>query len=214
LTHLEEQVLAAVQFNPKPGEIYSNALLQSTVQDTCASWHAFLETQALLLPRSVKLARKRVLWIGVSALLGVGLLKLLLGWAQGRTDIGWLMLLMAIATGELLVMAAVIANARLSKRGNAWLAQLRLVYSSAKTEAVARRLNASSEPRSANAYDGAGLFVIGLYGFEILRGTSDEAFAQHFKVGANASVSACGAGSCGGGGGSCGGGGCGGGCGG
>jgi len=208
LTNLEEHILGAVQFNPGTRDIYENALLRSAVRNACDPFRAWLEAQQLLPPRTSAQLEKRILQIGLSALVGVALLKVLLACLQGRKNVGFLVLLMVVASVGLLVVVAVAKSNRLSKRGNAWLAQLRLTYSSAKTEAVARHVNVSGEPqRSASAFDGAGLFLIGLYGFEILLGTADEHIAQLFKRGADASVSACGASGCGGGG-------CGGGCGG
>jgi len=208
LTNLEEHVLGAVQFNPRAGDIYENALLRSAVRKACDPFRAWLEAQQLLPPRTAALLEKRILQIGLSALIGLALLKVLLAWLQERKDVGFLVLLTVVASVGLLGVVAAAGSDRLSKRGNAWLAQLRLTYSSAKTAAVARRIDVSGEPqRSASAFDGACLFLIGLYGFEILLGTADEQFAQLFKRGADASVSACGAGGCGGGG-------CGGGCGG
>jgi uncharacterized membrane protein YgcG len=100
--------------------------------------------------------------------------------------------------------ASSLTNPRISKRGRAYIKRLQMADAG---ELAAFRM---ADPR----HDTASVMLVGLFGLEILAGTSDATFARVFAKepwGSSRSGGASGGG--GGGGGGCGGGGCGGGCG-
>ena len=213
LTIMEQHVLDVVKSASTVTGLFDNALLRSAVRSACSSVRARLDAQQLLLPQAVMQTATRVLWIGLSAIVGVALIKVFLTLSQGRTNFGVLLVLTVIASGYLLARVSKVKSSITSRRGSAFLAQLYQAYSGLKFSAMARYGNTRDMPGSAaGVFEGASLFLIGLYGFGLLRGTTDEHIAKAFERGSNGNAAACGVGGCGSSGGSsCCGGGCGGG---
>jgi uncharacterized protein (TIGR04222 family) len=191
LTLIEQHILDAVKSSPAVRELFRDKVLRSAIQEACASVRARLDAQQLLLPQAVTQTAKRVLWIGLGALIGVTLIKVLLTLPQARMYTVFPLILTVIASGYLLARVKKITSSITSRRGSAFLARLNQAYSGRKLSA-------------AGAFDGASLFLIGLYGFALLRGTPDEHIAKAFDRGSDVTTAACGAGGCGGGGGCCG----------
>jgi hypothetical protein len=87
-----------------------------------------------------------------------------------------------------------------SRRGHAYLDAMRLAYGGRLKAAVA---HIGSPGPEARAFHGASLFLIGLYGFSPLKGTTEAMFAEAFSRGSQSQGSNCGtscSGSCGDGG--------------
>jgi uncharacterized protein (TIGR04222 family) len=205
VSELEAHVLVAVQSGLACKDIFANAPLRAAVQSACARLRAQLTDQELLRPQSVSEAGTAVWRTGLSVLIGCSLLLVAVRGFRVDATLWGIQILMLLACAFLRAIVSSRSSARLSKRGRAYIAKLRLAYPSRADNQTAH-------------FDGFALFLIGLYGLDHLSGTSDEHIAKALGSGQRPEGGACGVSASGygddvgdGGAGSCGGGGCGGG---
>jgi uncharacterized protein (TIGR04222 family) len=207
LDALESRVLESIQGKPKAHELFGNRTQRKTLLELLEPVRAGLAAQELLKPESVKLWRRRAQIAGTVILAGLAAAKIYVALTTGHANVFNLIFLCIAAISFLFALAYVQTRHHASRRGRAYLEAMRLAYDSRLKDAVSQ---IGSPGPAARAFEGASLFLIGLYGFSARRGTSEEMFAAHFKRASGESGGSCGS-SCGG---SCGGDGGGGGCGG
>jgi uncharacterized protein (TIGR04222 family) len=198
----------------KADEIFKPGELTAQLLPLCANYDAKLQRENLLNPPALHEAAARVRRLGTLGVAGLGVYKLFVAIAQGRSNVIFLILLGIF--GSLLVWG-VSRPSRLSKRGRHYLAKLQLAFERLKhftPQALPEAYAASATPA---------MLAMGIFGVSALSGTAYSDFHDTFQKSANtsggcggvsscSSCGGCGSSSCGGGG--CGGGGCGGGCGG
>lgn len=179
---------------PRDGaELFRDRALGGWVRGICQDAERGFREQLLLLPPEVRRVRRRSAWLAAAVVLGLGSYKLAVAWANGRTNVGLLILLGTVGVA---VVTAGSSPGRLSRRGRAYVQRLQERYQGLR--ARLRNLDQS--------VDDTGLvYAVALFGFAVLEGTPYAGLAASFRQASSGS-------GCGGGG--CGGGGCGGGCGG
>ena len=173
--------------------------IRDTVERLCSAYRRRLSAQQLLASGEIKTTAQVTLGVAGGLLLALAGYKIWAARVHGHSNLGFLFGEAAVAVIALFFIYHKTAADFASKRGKAFLAQLRLAYSGRRTSAVFGT--------STSAAGGTALLMVGLFGFDILKGTQDAAFAQTFQQSSSSG------GGCGGSGGGCGGGG-GGGCGG
>ncbi|PPD43660.1 MAG: TIGR04222 domain-containing membrane protein [Methylocystis sp.] len=207
LDPVEARVLESIQAKPKAHELFSNLTARRTLLERLEPVRARLAAQDLIKPDSVKIWRTRAQIFGTLALLGFASAKIYVALSTGHKNVSYLIFLCIAALLALFVLCYALTRKHASRRGRAWLEAMKTAYEPRLKEAVS---HIGSPGPEARAFEGASLFLIGLYGFSALKGTSEEMFATHFKRASGDGGGGCGS-SCGG---SCGSGDGGGGCGG
>jgi uncharacterized protein (TIGR04222 family) len=201
ITDIEDRVLAAIRPAPTIAALFKDSNLRSNIEAACERYRRRLSAQHLLAPPEKRRAGHYALAFGLALLVALAGYKLGLAMQHHRSNVGLLCVEAGGACLILLVLFNKTTSATASKRGKAFLAQAQLAFAPAASSAFNTRTGAAA------VGTGSALFMVGLFGFSILSGTSDAALAQEF---ARASQSGGdGGGGCGGGDGG-GGGGCGG----
>jgi uncharacterized membrane protein YgcG len=129
-----------------------------------------------------------------SIIIGLALAKIYVEWTAGVVNVAYLVFLAAASVASLFALAYVLTRTHASRRGHAYLDAMRLAYGGRLKEAVG---HIGSPGPEARAFHGAALFLIGLYGFAPLKGTTEAMFAEAFSRGSGSDGSDCGT-SCGG----------------
>jgi uncharacterized protein (TIGR04222 family) len=202
LNALELRVLESAQAKPKAHQLFENRAQRKFLFEQLAPVRAKLAAEELTKPEAVKIWRRRAQIVGTLAIAGFALAKLYVAWEAGRPNVAYLVFLAIASVAALFALAYVLTRAHASRRGHAYLEAMRLAYADRLKAAVG---HIGSPGPEARAFEGASLFLIGLYGFSVLKGTTEAMFADSFKRGSATDGSSCGAscgGSCGDGGGS------------
>ena len=165
-TPIERNVLDVLRRKSHPSRLFGSAALRAATERFCAPLRARLDAQALILPRSAKRRSWGIFFVALGVIVGVAILKSSLALSQGRSNIGFLVAL-AVVGSILLLLRAKRGTSDLSRRGRAYVEQLRRAFAGAKSETIARL---KEQPAHAVAYEGASLFLVGLFGYELLRG--------------------------------------------
>lgn len=208
LLPIERRVLDSIDARPLAHELFADRALRGALMNHLEPVRAKLAAQELIKPESVKIWRMRVQIIGTLVLLGLAAAKIYVALTTGHTNISYLAFLTIASVAALFVLAYVATRTHASRRGRAWLEAMRLAYRSRLED----QLIEIGAPTATKAFEGGSLFLIGLFGFSVLEGTSEAMFYESFKRGSGSGGSSCGSscgGSCGsgdgGGGGGCGG---------
>jgi uncharacterized protein (TIGR04222 family) len=201
LDALETRVLETIRSKPKAHQLFANVTQRQELLRLLEPVRARLAAQDLLKPDSVKVWRRRAQIVGTLALAAFAGAKIYVALTTGHSNVAYLVFLCIAAILCLFALAYAMTRSHASRRGRAYLDAMALAYRPRLDHAVAT-LDATG---GARAFDGAALFLIGLYGFSVLKGTPEAAFAEHFKRasgegGGGSCGSSCG-GSCGDGGG-------------
>jgi uncharacterized protein (TIGR04222 family) len=103
----------------------------SSLRFHCAQYEASLKRDGLLPDDSVQTARAFRFFVAVFILVLVGGLKLVIAFQRGRTNVGFLIILIIIAT----IVAAKVAFPRLTASGRAMLDDIKNIYADLKSRA-------------------------------------------------------------------------------
>jgi uncharacterized protein (TIGR04222 family) len=181
----------------------------SRLRATCHPYEHTLKDAGLLPNVAIQSSRLTRLLIACAIVGGVGVVKLLVAFARGRTNVWILIILMVVA----LVIAVKISFPRLTESGKAMIADLQNLYSGLKDRApLLQTGGATIEPMMLAAVFGIGALASTSFAFThaLFPRASKQAQSGWSSCGSSCG-SSCNSSSCGS---SCGGGGCGGGCGG
>lgn len=199
---VEKELLNKFQHADEASAIFDDARLKAT----CKPYEQTLKNAGLLPNESIKSARLTRLLIACFVLGGIGVVKILVALSRGRTNIGFLIVLMIVAVA----IAVKLSFPRLTEAGAAMLADLQGLYSDLKNRAFLLRTGgATIEPMLLAAVFGVGALESADFAFTRTLFPSPQAAAQSgsswVSSGSSCSSSSCGS-SCGGGcGGGCGG---------
>jgi uncharacterized protein (TIGR04222 family) len=200
LNPIERRVHEAIAPEPTIASLFAQDGLLAAVEDLCRATRQRLAAQQLLRPPEVARAAVFAIAAGLGLLGALAGYKLLAAAAHGRSNVG-LLIAEAFIAGLLIVVVVRKADRDgASKRGRAYLAQIRLAYSGKTVAALSQGVGQA-------AGGAAALLMVGLFGYAALKGTPDEALAREFaraRASGGDSGGGCGGGD-GGGGGGCGG---------
>jgi len=177
--------------------------LREALQRLCGAYQQRLSGQQLLAPPEALRAAVVSLAVGVILLIALAGYKIAAANAHGRSNIGFLVAEAAAACILLVWIFQRTARRVASKRGKAFLAQAQLAYAGQASALLGRAGDGGAAAASA-------LLLVGLFGFDILKGAPDAAFARAFAQSSGSGGDGgggCGGGDGGGGCGGCGGGG-------
>jgi uncharacterized protein (TIGR04222 family) len=199
LSRLQRPVFDFFQSPRNASALFSDRSLKEWFRTECGESEKNLELYRLITPDDVVQKSRRIALLAGSIVLGLGVYKLMVAFSKGRTNIGFLVVMLILGTvGAILVSKA----PRISRRGKAYIEKLRVRYSRLKV-GLTGLTHAIDDP--------ALIFAVALFGITTLEGTPYSNLVTTFRQAtsqAGASSGGCGGSGCGGGG--CGGGGCGG----
>ncbi|MFO1125326.1 MAG: TIGR04222 domain-containing membrane protein [Methylocystis sp.] len=194
LNAMEARLLEAVEPKPKAHALFEDRALRGRLLEQLAPVRAKLAAEGLIKPKSVKIWRRRVQIGGTLVIAGLALAKIFVEWTKGPANLAYLIFLAAASVAVLFALAYALTRTHASRRGHAYLEAMRLAYGGRLNEAVA---HIGSPGPEARAFQGAALFLIGLFGFSPLKGTTEAMFAEAFSRGSQSGGADCGT-SCGG----------------
>ncbi|MGJ0394957.1 MAG: TIGR04222 domain-containing membrane protein [Methylocystis sp.] len=194
LNAMETLLFEAAQAKPKAHVLFEDRSLRRRLLEQLAPIRAKLAAEALIKPVSVKIWRRRAQIVGTLIIVGLAFAKIAVEWSKGPSNLAYLIFLAAASVAALFALAYVMTRTHASRRGHAYLEAMRLAYGGRLQAAVA---HIGSPGPEARAFHGAALFLIGLYGFAPLKGTTEAMFAETFSRGSQSQGSNCGS-SCGG----------------
>jgi uncharacterized protein (TIGR04222 family) len=202
LTRLERRVYEAILPAPLISQLFKT--LPENVDRLCAPYRQRLSAEQLLSPPEVKRAAHNALAVGIGLLVALAAYKIAAAVMHGRSNLGFLIIETVASCFVLYGLIQRTASGNASKRGKALLSQIQLAYSG---HAAAAFGGGAADRNSGAALGASALFMVGLFGFGILKGTPDAALAQQFAASRSGDGGGgCGSsGGCGGGGGGCGG---------
>lgn len=208
LSSIEKQVFAYCYSGAQAKDLFSGTL-PSSIKPYCDSYEKHLAAKHLLTSDETKQAAWGIGTAGALVLICLSGYKIVNALNHGRHNVGFLIILSVISLVALVFAAK---PSRLSKRGKAYLENLKQIFANFSTKDDLRTDSPNYDPSSAS-------MAMAVFGVGILAGTSFDAFSLMFKRsastgGCGSSCGSCSSGggsSCGGGGGcgGCGGGGCG-----
>ena len=183
----------------------------SRLRATCKPYEQTLKNAGLLPNEQIQNSRLTRLLIACAIVGGVGVVKLMVALARGRTNV-WFLIILMVAT---IVIAVKISFPRLTESGKAMIADLQNLYSGLKDRALFLPTGGGTiEPMMLAAVFGVGALAGPSFAYThtiFPRATTTQQAGTSTCGSSCGSVSSCSGSSCGS---SCGGGGCGGGCGG
>jgi uncharacterized protein (TIGR04222 family) len=185
LNAMARRVLEGARAKPIINELFQNPAMRRDMEAMCAPYAARLRDEQLLRPASFERARFWVRLFGVVTLLGLAGAKIAVDWSIGKHNIGFLVMLSLFAAASLLVMVSYFSRHHASRRGRAYLEAMRLAFSGRLTGTLGKpRAPPADGSDDVRAFEGASLFLIGLYGLDALNGTPDQMFATALRRGA------------------------------
>ncbi|MCC3244189.1 TIGR04222 domain-containing membrane protein [Methylocystis sp. WRRC1] len=174
---LELRVLEAVRNGPTAQELLEDRALRNALEQQLQPVRDRLAADDLLQPPSVKVWRRRLEIIGAILIIAVAGVKLQMAFAEGQ-NVSYLLFLMVAAVAALFAEGYVLTRDAASRRGQAYLEAMRVAYADRLKEALAHIRSPGPEAR---AFKGASLFLIALYGFSMLKGTTEAKFPESFE---------------------------------
>jgi len=193
LDAFESHVLTRIQARPKAHQLFEDRAQRKALLALLEPVRARLAAEDLIKPPAVKAWRLRAQVVGTLALLGFAGAKIYVALTSGETNVYYLVFLCVAAILSLFALAYVLTRSHASRRGQAYLEAMSLAYRPRLDSAL---IQLGATP-TAKVFEGASLFLIGLYGFSPLRGTPEAIFARHFRRASIESGGSCGS-SCGG----------------
>ncbi|MGD9543565.1 MAG: TIGR04222 domain-containing membrane protein [Methylocystis sp.] len=194
LNAMETRLLEAVRSKPKAHTLFEDRSLRRRLLVELAPVRARLAAEELIKPESVKIWRRRAQIGGTLIIVGLALAKIYVEWVRGPANVAYLVFLAGASLAALFALAYVMTRTHASRRGHAYLEAMRLAYGGRLKEAIA---HIGSPGPEARAFHGAALFLIGLFGFAPLKGTTEAMFVEAFSRGSGSQGADCGT-SCGG----------------
>lgn len=178
LNPMEQCVYEMTLSRPRAHELFDDSPQRDALNGLLAPARERLAAADLLQPASVKLWKRWMQMIGASVILGVSGAKLYVAWTAGPSNVSYLVFLTLAALAALYSLTYVMTSGVASRRGLAFLDEMRTAYAARLSEAVS---HIGSPGPEARAFHGASLFLIGLFGFSVLRRTTERKFYDSFR---------------------------------
>ena len=164
-----------------PKEMFAANGLAGELQPHCAPYEDKLQREQLLRTPALSARAARVRWLGVCGVAGLGLYKLLVALAQGRSNVGFLIILGML--GAVLVWG-VARPSRLTARGRKYLANLQLAFDRLK-DSLPRQYSTNSfaapVSNAAATANAPYLLAMGIFGVAALEGTAYADYHASFQ---------------------------------
>lgn len=177
LNALDLRVLEAVKGGPTAQDLLEDRALRASLEQKLREVKDALAADDLLQPPSMNAWKRRMEAIGSLLILGVGGVKLQMAYAEGQ-NVSYLLFLTIAAVAALFALGYVLTRDPASRRGQAYVEAMREAYADRLKEALGHIRSPGPEAR---AFKGASLFLIALYGFSVLKGTTEAKFPEAFE---------------------------------
>lgn len=175
---LERRLLEKIRSNPKIQEIFDDRSLRDDLNRLLTPVRARLGLENLLLAPGVLNVRRGAEILGALTVLFFGGVKAKLLLDAGQSNISYLLFLIIASIASVYALGYVLTRNVASRRGRLHIEAMRRHFSDRREETIAQiRLPGPM----ARAFSGAALYLIGLYGLSILKGTTEAKFAEAFE---------------------------------
>lgn len=216
LSPVERNVLPWFQVTRETKEVFASGGVTSILKPYSATYDQQLARHNFLTPNDVTVKTRLLGFMAGSAVIGLGLYKMLSALYHGRYNFAFLLIFMVVAT---IIFYVLSKTPRLSALGKRYVERIQQAFENLK--AKVKRANGDDSPEYAMAAVDPFLLAVGVFGIGTLSGTLYNDYEQAFHRASSSSGSSscgsgcgssggCSSGGDGGGGGGCGGGGCGG----
>jgi uncharacterized protein (TIGR04222 family) len=194
----EAAVLSAIGPSSTPSAIIRDRSPGGSLSPLLRSLESSLAARGLVRSPESRTRTVRFAWSICGALSAIAAYKVIVATTHGHRNVGGLFVECAISLTILLIAARLILRRRANTSGRTYLDRVKLAY---------ERPRPNTAATAGTGLDSVNMLLVGVYGFQVLTGTPDAAFAKQAQL-AQSSGSDGGGSSCSGGGGSeCGGGG-------
>ena len=177
LDEMELRLLAAVRHGPTARQLFEDKALRRHLFIDLAAARSQLAADDLLQPESVRQAKRWAQIVGTLVILAVAAAKLRVVLSEGGNP-SYLIYLTAAAIGALFALGYVLTRETASKRGLALVDAMKCGHAERLKQTLAQIRSPGPQAR---AFGGASLFLIGLYGFSPLKGTTESKFVEAFQ---------------------------------
>jgi uncharacterized protein (TIGR04222 family) len=193
---VREPIESAILARCRPFGTAATAVLgEPTVERACASYRARLERLQLMPDAAMRAQRHRAFTIASAILFGIALAKIVIAFGRNRYNVGFLLILTAIALG----LVWLLVHRPRTHLGNRMLKDLKRLFRALRQRAATIR---------AGAMTSDAMLLAAVFGISALPATGFADFLRVYKKAASSGGgcgSSCGSGCGGGGGGGCGG---------
>ncbi len=195
----EAAVLSAIGPSSTPSAIIRDRSPGGSTPSLLRALESSLAARGLVRSPESRTRTLRLAWCIGGALVAIAAYKVVVATAHGHRNVGGLFIECGIFLIILLLAARLILRRRANTRGRTYLDRVKLAYERPRPNAAG--------PAGAGV-DPVNMLLVGVYGFQVLTGTPDAAFAKQAQLAQSSGSDGGGGSSCSGGGGSgCGGGG-------
>ena len=177
MAELELRLLEKIKSGPKIQEIFDDRTLREDLNRLLMPVRARLGLENLLLSPRVLNARRAAEIIGALTILFFGGFKAKLLIDAGQSNISYLLFLIIASIASIYALGYVLTRNVASRRGRMHLEAMRRHFAD-QLEATLAQIR--SPGPVARAFSGAALYLIGLYGLSVLKGTTEAIFAEAF----------------------------------
>ena len=177
LDEMELRLLAAVRHGPTARQLFEDKALRRHLFIDLAAARAQLAADDLLQPETVRQAKRWAQIVGTLVIVAVAAAKLRVVLAEGGNP-SYLIYLTVAAIGALFALGYVLTRETASKRGLGLVDAMKRAHAERLRQTLAQIRSPGPQAR---AFGGASLFLIGLYGFSPLKGTTESKFVEAFQ---------------------------------
>jgi uncharacterized protein (TIGR04222 family) len=174
---LERRLLEKIRTSPKIQEIFDDRALRDDLHRLLTPVRARLGLENLLLSPGVLNVRRVAEILGALTILFFGGVKAKLLLDAGQSNISYLLFLIIASIASVYALGYVLTRNVASRRGRLHIEAMRGHFAD-RLEATIAQIR--SPGPMARAFSGAALYLIGLYGLSILKGTTEAKFAEAF----------------------------------
>ena len=177
MAELELRLLEKIKSGPKIQQIFDDRALREDLNRLLMPVRARLGLENLLLSPRVLNARRAAEIIGALTILFFGGFKAKLLIDAGQSNISYLLFLIIASIASIYALGYVLTRNVASRRGRIHLEAMRRHFAD---QLEANLAQIRSPGPVARAFSGAALYLIGLYGLSVLKGTTEAIFAEAF----------------------------------
>ena len=174
---LETRLLEKIKSSPKIQEIFDDQSLREDLNRLLTPVRTRLGLENRLLSPKVLNVRRAAEILGSLTILLFGGVKAKLLVDAGQSNISYLLFLIIASIASVYALGYVLTRNVASRRGRLYVEAMRSHFAD-QLEATIAQIR--SPGPGARAFSGAALYLIGLYGLSILKGTTESKFAEAF----------------------------------
>lgn len=180
LSMIERRALDWFAGPQKASDLFKASGLSERLKPFCAEHEQRLQNEKLLTTDDTRQTARLTTLAAASGIVGLGAYKLIVAIAEGRYNVGFLILMAVVG---IIVLVKVSGVPRVSRRGRAYLERLQTAFQLSKRQAMAAPALAADGANyaTAHAFDPSLVLLVGVFGVGALAGTPFDYYQQSFQ---------------------------------